>query len=161
LRDKPLKLPPDTYIEHAIKGRIRLRIASQKRNPTFFINLKKEWEGYSGIERIKANPLSASVILYYQKLPQEVVDAIPFQEGLATGAVGRKKDTVFQQVRAVFHRTDRRLQQFTNGELDLPALTFIALVVVGLYQISRKNFTAPAWYTAFWYALNILLKTKE
>jgi hypothetical protein len=156
-----LKLPTDTHIQHAIKGRLRLKIPSQKRNQSFFQNLKKEWEGYSGIERIKANPLSAGVILYYRELPQEILDQIPSRNGLETGADGRKKDTVFQKVREVFHQTDRRLQRFTEGELDLPSLTFIALVLVGLYQISRKNFTAPAWYTAFWYALNIFLKAKE
>jgi hypothetical protein len=25
----------------------------------------------------------------------------------------------------------------------------------GIYQIARGNFAAPAWYTAFWYALGL------
>lgn len=155
-----MKLPADTYIQHATTGRLRLKIPSQKRNLSFFRKLQREWEGYTGIDRIRINPLSASVVLHYQKLPREIMAGMPSKYAFAAGD-RRKKETVFQQVQALFHRADRRLQHFTDGELDLPTLTFMALLLVGFYQISKRNFTAPAWYTAFWYALNIFLKAKE
>ena len=44
--------------------------------------------------------------------------------------------------------------------MDLGTASFGALLIMGIYQISRGNFMAPAWYTAFWYALNIFLKSK-
>ena len=36
---------------------------------------------------------------------------------------------------------------------------FGVLLALGIYQISRGNFMAPAWYTAFWYAFGVLTKT--
>jgi hypothetical protein len=53
---------------------------------------------------------------------------------------------------------DRRLRELTGGAMDVSGLAFTALLVVGISQISRGNFAAPAWYTAFWYAFNIFLK---
>ncbi len=49
----------------------------------------------------------------------------------------------------------------TGGGLYLPGATFVALVGAGVYKIAQGKFAAPAWYMAFWYALNIFLRARE
>jgi len=49
----------------------------------------------------------------------------------------------------------------TKGFANVPDLVLLTLVGLSAIQISRGNFTAPAWYTALWYALNIFLKAQS
>ena len=106
--------------------------------------------------------MSGSLLILHSELPEEVSS---FVKDLADPAPKRnandKPNTIYQRFTGTFHQVNTQIQGFTKGELDVPTLSFIALLAVGIYQISRKNFTAPAWYTAFWYALNIFLKSKE
>jgi hypothetical protein len=47
------------------------------------------------------------------------------------------------------------LKRLTSGEVDIPSLVFLGLVVSGIYEIARGNLVMPAWYTAFYYALQV------
>ena len=58
-----------------------------------------------------------------------------------------------------FGSVSRRIRAFTGNAADLSGLAVLALLTVGVYQIARGNFGAPAWYTAFWYALGIFNKS--
>jgi hypothetical protein len=64
-------------------------------------------------------------------------------------------------VKEQFAGLDKRIKDLTGGSHNIGALAFLALAGVGVYQIARGNFTAPAWYTAFWYAMNIFFKSDE
>jgi hypothetical protein len=155
-------LPEDTYLSHASKGRLRLRIPSKKRDGVFFAQLQTVLSAVPGLDQIKINPLSGSLLILHSELPEEMASFIKTLAGLTPKRNSSgKPNTIYQRVTGSFRQVNTRIQGFTKGELDVPTLSFIALVAVGIYQISRKNFTAPAWYTAFWYALNIFLKSKE
>ncbi len=114
----------------------------------------------SCIEKIEANPLTGSV-LFIHKGDFKVV-----LENAETNNIFKIKDVdvnamnLHQTVSATFKDINNRIKSVTEGNLDIGALAFLSLVGVGIYQISRGSFAAPAWYTAFWYALNIFLKSK-
>ncbi len=155
-------LPEDTYLSHASKGRLRLRIPSKKRDSAFFAQLQAVLSAIPGLDQVQANPLSGSLLILHSELPEEMTSFIETLAGLAPKRkAGGKSNTIYQRVTGTFHQVNTQIQGFTKGELDVPTLTFIALVVVGVYQISRKNFAAPAWYTAFWYALNIFAASSK
>jgi hypothetical protein len=155
-------LPEDAYLSHASKGRLRLRIPSKKKDDAFFAQLQTILSPIPGLDRVQVNPLSGSLLILHSELPEELASLV---KTLADPAPKRnssgKPNTIYQRVTGTFNQVNTRIQGFTKGELDVPTLSFIALVAMGIYQISRKNFVAPAWYTAFWYALNIFLKSKE
>jgi hypothetical protein len=69
--------------------------------------------------------------------------------------------SVAQATITSFKTLDEQIQKLSGGELDLPHTAFLTLVGVGIYQIARGKFGAPAWHVAFWYALNIFLKTQK
>jgi hypothetical protein len=155
-------LPEDTILSHASKGRLRLRIPSKRRNSAYFETISSELEKLSGLTQIQVNPMSGSILILYSELPAEMTSWLQRYHGLTMkNNIPVKSDLVQRKITGTFDQLNNRIRGFTNGELDIQALSFLALVVVGIYQISRGNFTAPAWYTAFWYAMNIFLKSKE
>jgi hypothetical protein len=155
------ELPEDTYISHVSKGRLRLKIPSKKRDVTFFTDLQKALSTVPGLDQVRANPVSGSLLIVHTQLPDELASWVKTLTGLSpqkNKAV--KSNSIYQMVSGTFQQVNKQVRGFTKEELDIPTLSFIALMAVGIYQISRKNFTAPAWYTAFWYALNIFLKAR-
>lgn len=63
--------------------------------------------------------------------------------------------SVFENVADVVEACNKALRKFSGGRLDVPSLVFTAFVLSGAYQIMVGNLRAPAWYTAFWYALGV------
>jgi hypothetical protein len=55
---------------------------------------------------------------------------------------------------------NEQIKRISGGEIDIPSLAFLGLAGAGLYQIMLGEFLIPAWYTAFWYASNVLMKAK-
>jgi hypothetical protein len=157
-----LDLPEDTILSHASKGRLRLKVPSKKRNPAFFEQLQGKLKEVPGLTEIRVNPLSASILILHTDLPDEISAWLQAHNALSTkGDPLLHPNNVHKRISGTFNEVNGRIRGFTKGELDVPTLSFIALLTVGIYQISRGNFTAPAWYTAFWYAMNIFLKSKE
>jgi hypothetical protein len=157
-----LDLPEDTLARHSSPGRLRLKVPSQKRNQAFFDRLQARLNEVPGLIQVQVNPLSGSILILYTELPEELSSlARPLNGVAAKRNSGSKPNTLYQKISGGFEEVNGRIRSFTKGELDIPSLSFIALLTVGIYQISRRNFAAPAWYTAFWYALNIFLKAKE
>jgi hypothetical protein len=157
-----LDFPDDTYLSHVSKGRLRLRIPSKKRNTVFSSELQAVLSVIPGFDQVKVNPLSGSLLVVHSELPEEMASFVKTLADLAPKRNSNgKPNTIYQRVTGTFHQVNTQIQGFTKGELDVPTLSVIALVAVGIYQISRKSFTAPAWYMAFWYALNIFLRSKE
>jgi len=65
-----------------------------------------------------------------------------------------------RNVRETFQDFNEKMKELTSGEIDLPTLAFLLLLGVGVYQIGAGNFAAPAWYVAFWYAMNIFMQAE-
>jgi hypothetical protein len=72
----------------------------------------------------------------------------------------RGRTPLFGHVAGTFAKYNNRLMQITGGQIDLPSLAFLSLIVSGVYQVVRGNITAPAWYTAFYYALGVFSHKK-
>jgi hypothetical protein len=53
---------------------------------------------------------------------------------------------------------DKVVLEVSSGQFGLPGAVFLGLAATGLYQLSVGNIAAPAWYTAFWYALGVYSK---
>jgi hypothetical protein len=62
-------------------------------------------------------------------------------------------------VKNVFGEIENKIEKVTGGSLDISEMAFLALLGAGIFQIGKGNLTAIPWYTAFWYALNIFLKS--
>ena len=72
----------------------------------------------------------------------------------------QQQTTMSRRISETFKSLNKEVANFTVGEINLPGVAFLALLAMGIYQISRGNFVAIPWYTAFWYAMNIFLKAQ-
>jgi hypothetical protein len=153
---------PEARIVHRIAGRMRVRVPSRRGDAAYFATVEETLRGLNGVESVGADPLTGGILILHGIDPGVIVDYAA-QKGLFLAKEEEAKKaggTVLHDVLgAPFGSFSRRIRSFTGNAADLSGLAVLALLTVGVYQIARGNFGAPAWYTAFWYALGIFNKS--
>ena len=152
-------MPSDAYVTHMTAERLRIKIPLRRQDADFFTALRGSLSKIEGIELVEVNPVTASVLITHRT----TMDAI-LEHGRVNNLFTFRKNlprqtTLHKTVTDSFSAMDNRIKRFTRGAVDGGGLAFLAVAGIGIYQISRGNFAAPAWYTAFWYAMNIFLKS--
>jgi hypothetical protein len=151
---------PQAFISHQVQSRIRLKIPARKGDPSFFAELNDKLVGLKQFDQVESNCTTGSILLVKKELNVHQLARFAAEEKLfdlvleETGSVSLK-----DQVAGPMAALSRQIKNFTGGELDLPGTIFISLLIFGLYELARGNFTAPPWYTAFWYAFGIFSKS--
>jgi hypothetical protein len=150
---------PEAVVSHTTPGRVRVRVPSRKGDTAYFSALKEHFTHFEGVEQIEANALTSSVLLIHSA-DLNAVAAFAEEQALFKLKKLRPHTSSFSSnFASAFNDFDKRVKRLTGSELDVPGVAFVTLLGFGIYEIGRGNFAAPAWYTAFWYALNILLKS--
>lgn len=153
---------PVAQVSHQIAGRLRVRIPSMKGNAKHLDSIKNEFSGIKGITGVEINPMTGSVLFHLGDISLKTITDHALSRGFfrldepVASPVGLQ-----QRMTGAFEGFNDKMKSFTGGELDVAGLSFLFLVGAGVYQIRKGNFAAPAWYTAFWYALNIFLKSNK
>ena len=150
---------PEAIVCHSSPGRIRIKVPSRKGNTAYFSNLNDHFSHLEGVKEVEANVLTGSVV-FIHVADLKSISAFAEEHSLfkfiklesGTPALSRK-------VVKAFSDFDKGVKRFTGNEVDVPGVAFLTLLGFGIYEISGGNFAAPAWYTAFWYSLNIFLKS--
>ena len=153
-------LPSDAYISHTTSGRFRIRIPSKKGDPAFFQSLKDLAGQVPNIHEVAANPVTGSILIKHSLEPAIMEELARTYFPKQAKQIDSPSSNIHRQVAETYYQVDNKIKKFTGGEMDVGTLSFGTLLILGIYQISRGNFMAPAWYTAFWYAMNIFLKSK-
>jgi hypothetical protein len=153
-------LPPDAYISHATSGRFRIRIPSKKGDAAFFQSLRELGGQFPNIHEVTANPVTGSILIKHALDPAIMQELARKYFPEQARQIDSPSSNIHRQVTETYHQVDNKIKKFTGGEMDVGTLSFGTLLILGIYQITRGNFMAPAWYTAFWYALNVFLKSK-
>jgi hypothetical protein len=139
---------------------MRIRIPSRKGDGAYFTELRNAILKHGTADRVEVNPLTAGVLIVSQAGVSAVLDSSWPAEWLElreSRPVAANRPLAHNMVEG-FRSLDSLVLEVSGGELDIPSLALIGLVGAGIYQITVGNFTAPAWYTAFWYAASIALK---
>ncbi len=148
---------PSAHISHATKGRVRFKIPSKRGNARFLTNIRDVLAKNAQVAGVEINPVTGSVLVTYKA---DIDSIIKLAESNKLFKLAKRRPRISNNLVESFRSLDNTLKSATDGELDLPTASFLTLAGVGIYEIARGNFTAPAWYTAFWYALNIFLKAR-
>jgi len=151
------------YVSHQAPGRLRIKIPSKKGDSRYFEAIKSGFAGLGGIDDLQANPVTGSVLFLLKGASTEAIASHALSRGIfklheksSNAPIGLQ-----QRMSGTFKGMNDQIKSLTGNELDIAGAAFLVLIGAGIYEISRGNFTAPAWYTAFWYALNILLKSNK
>ena len=151
---------PEAHEMNISAGRLRIRVPGKKRDVAYFGKLVESFTSLNGIQEIRVNPLTTSVLFVHDLEVKAIAEhakelslfRLKSEEGIA------QRNTIFEAANKTIATWNRQLKNLTGGGMDVPSLVFLGLVLTGFYQISKGNFRAPPWYTAFWYALGIFSK---
>ncbi|MHC1743835.1 MAG: HMA2 domain-containing protein [Syntrophobacteraceae bacterium] len=143
---------------HQTPDRVRLRIPSRKGDAPYFARIRAQLEQIALISRVETSALTGSVLLFCRDSSERTIELLRSGDVVAIAERPPVRRPLATRTVESFRGIDAWVERSTGGELDLPGLALVGLVVAGVYQIVRGNFAAPAWYTAFWYAASIALK---
>jgi hypothetical protein len=155
-KDRAVELPRAS-ICHRSAERLRIKVASRRGDPDYFAKVVKDLSGLRQFKHLSANPLTGSVLLVGELLDAGEVEAHARERGLFRLETAEAPSvplmrSLVQPVAGV----DRTLRAITGGKIDLPSAIFCALLGTGIYGLMRGRFSAPPWYTAFWYAFGLV-----
>jgi len=140
-------------------GRLRLRVPSRRGDGAYLGKITEEFSSLPGIAQVIVNTGTSSV-LFLHSLSEDAIMGHLSASGLfrLSGAPTGQGD-VHLGVKGCFREISGKVEKATGGTMGISEVAFLALFGAGVMQIGRGNFTAIPWYTAFWYALNIFLKS--
>jgi hypothetical protein len=140
-------------------GRVRLKVPSKKGDGSYMKKITEEFSSLAGITQVIVNTETSSV-LFLHNLSEDTIMGHFSASGLfrLSGAPTGQRD-VHHGVKGCFREMSGKVEKATGGTMGISEVAFLALFGAGVIQIGRGNFTAIPWYTAFWYALNIFLKS--
>jgi hypothetical protein len=150
---------PEAHIVHRAPNRLRLKVASKKEHDGYLRTLPEKFTGFSGIDEIEINPLTGSVLFKHGGNGEEIIDFMKKRGIFEITVKSPRPPSVHRGASSIYQQLDGLVHSFSNGSTNAGGLAATALLAYGVMQISRGNIAGPAWYTAFWYALNILLKS--
>lgn len=150
---------PSAIVSHMVQGRLRVKIPSRRHDNAFFDGVSKLFSQHYPNIKVETNSAAASTLFRGQVPAKELFKFAKKHNLFRIQETVPRNQTLISAVKESFKDMDRSLLRITGGELDIASLIFLALVGHGVYQIARGNFTAPSWYTAFWYALGVFSKS--
>ena len=151
------------FLTHTAPGRCRFKIPSKRRDAAYFQALKDALLETSGVEQVQANPLTASVLIFYNT---EQVDLNDLTAQLQTANQFELSDrpmdtqTVWEKAVEGVDTIDHQLKEITSGQIDFKSLLFILLFMMAIRQLQQGAVFGAA-STLFWYALQVLMKDKN
>jgi hypothetical protein len=150
---------PAAYIAHFTPGRVRLRIPTRRRDPAFFAEVKTAVEAWPGIQEVRTNPRTASVLVFFSDPATTLAhaqncDLFEIHEPEPTASNGSAVP-IAERAQETARGLSGWLQQITGGRTDLRSLLLLALVGAAGYEMYRGNIRAPAT-SLLWYATEML-----
>lgn len=125
------------------------------------MGLKERFSRFEGIKAVEFNPLTGSVLIIHQVDGEKIAEYARANNLFNLRGLHPSPAGLQQRISGTFKVMDAELKAFTGGEIDIGGLAFLILLGAGIYQLSLGNVTALPWYGAFWYALNIFLKSSK
>jgi len=140
-------------------GRLRFRIPSRKGDAAFFDSLRITCANLPDITGVAVSALTSTLLVTFEP-----------STGFTPGEIAERLDLNIQaicpkswekSISNQFGFLDREFRRLTGGELDLRGAAFLGCLAAGVYQIAAGNIAMPAWFVAFWYAMNLAGNAKS
>lgn len=152
--------PRDARVSHCSERRLRIKIPSKRKDETFFGFLQSQLASINGVESVEVNPSTASILVIHSTSRDTILNFAREHNLFSLENVRGNSPHFHRGVEQAYGALDRQVKGFLGGGLNLGALVSVVLAGMGIYQISRGNFGAIPWYSAFWYSLGIFLRSR-
>ena len=136
-----------------LPDRLRIRIPEKRHDTGYFASLVNAFGALPGVEGVKANALTASLLLRHQAVSPERISE--FAEQRALFRVAPQRDEVVPlsaRLADGLQVLDDRIRAHSEGRLDFWGALFLLTVGFSIPQFAKGNISAPA-STLLWYAL--------
>lgn len=150
---------PQAYVSHMMPGRLRLKVPLKKGDGEYLNKIVEELSALSGIEQVTMNSSTSGVLLLHNLEKNNIMEHLHASGLFHLVPLKASQAGVHGGMKNVFGEIGNKVEKVTGGSLDISEIAFLALLGAGIFQIGRGNLTAIPWHTAFWYALNIFLKS--
>lgn len=173
-------MPPTAKISHSTAERLRVRLPAHKRDVAFFARLEVELRECPEIEAVRANPTTASVLIFHHSTTEQIVrwaeerglfqifpqspEAQVREEERLRGFMEYMGTQHSKFVRAITRRTmrlDERIEEATDDRLNLTGMAAFSLFGLSIYQAIKKGDFLPDGATLFWYAVRLILEEEH
>ena len=169
-------------IAHQVPGRVRMKIPSAKGNPELLQEIGSAFGQIPGIERIKVNPVTGSVVLHYDKEqhdefhgglqrhyrrsghngirpPDTEIDTLAHKiedqaEFLAEHSKGARAIVDFCK------KLDRDIKTASHNNLDLKLILALAIIGFTVFEVGASAAT-PVWVTLSLFAMNHFIELHQ
>lgn len=136
---------PVAYVEHQVRGRLRLRIPAKRGDVTFFQSVVEALSRHPAVNELTANPLTGGILVYHSGSAQPITAAAANEELFEIGQNPAES--------ALVQESDAEVAVVqTESPGTLEALT-ILLSGLALFQVSQGNVTGSASENV-WHAYN-------
>jgi hypothetical protein len=140
-------------------GRLRLKVPSKKGDGEYLKKITEEFSSLPGIAQVIVNTETSSVLFLHNLSESAIMGHLSASGLFRLSEAPAGQEGVHRGVKGCFREMSGKVEKATGGTMGISEVAFLALFGAGVMQIGRGNFTAIPWYTAFWYALNIFLKS--
>lgn len=151
---------PDAHVSHGMASRLRVKIPSKRGDVSYFSALQQRLSSCPGVGEIRVNPQTGSALISYECEKKTLAEFARENDLFHLRRSTPRRKTLFGNVADTFQGYNTSLKKLTGGEVDVPSLVFVSLVISGIWQIARGNVVMPAWYTAFYYALGVFTRAQ-
>ncbi len=149
----------------SIPYRTRIKIKGIRNEHLFkFYELVDSWKACPAVTSLKANSRARSITFYHQDTETDILNYRPVHELLKWESPVRDLSThrkaiseIRSEVRKSLSKVDQKIQDFTGGEMDLPAVAGVMLLGMSYYQTFNKHKFLPAGETLLQTGLNMVL----
>ena len=165
-------------IAHQVPGRIRMKVAGAKRNPSVLEEVKAAFALIPGIEEVKVNPATGSVVLNYDTERHDEFHGhlhSRYRDNLAHGqaAPTNEIDELARKIEAeakflaehshaarvvvdFCKEVDREIKLASGNTVDLTLLLAVGVAGITILEVGASAAT-PVWVTLTIFGLNHLI----
>ena len=152
---------PEAFIVHVSQGRVRVRIPAKKHDAEYFAQLAGFLVPLPGVLKVETNPVTGSVLVLHAlelKAVEDLKAMSDYSQMMGLFKLASPKSgnaSLGYDLAAGFAGLNQTVKGLTAEAVDLPTLSILFLVGVGIWQVSRGEVAVPA-ITALWYASSLM-----
>jgi hypothetical protein len=150
---------PAARISHFTARRLRIKVPEKRRNMGFFAAVAERLAAWESVERVEANPLTASVLIHFSDPQRLFFEAVAkndmFEIDFDAVFAPPSEPVVSRAAAQSFEIADHELRRWTDNQIDIRGVLFLMLLAGGVFQLLRRRVETPA-PTLLWYAGDLI-----
>ncbi len=154
-------MTPQAYIIHQTGARVRLRVKAKRQDADYFAALRSRIEAVHGIDEVRVNSTTGSVILLHPELPYSKIEPELRNIDLFELAAGPEPETpALTPLRSGISKANQALSETSSGSVDLRTLVVVGAIGLAIHQMLRGNLLGPA-LPLVWRAVDLAMSFRD